>query len=97
MSLLKDIEGIRVIRLEGQDSVFSFPTYVIEDALNLVRIPADVAPRVALTILKDVFLGNGKPCPPAEALQYLEALLPRVEADPGNWWNKPGAHETPER
>jgi len=95
MRLLKDVQGIQVNLLEGEDTTLSFPIYEIKDPINFVRLPADVAPRVALEILKDVFLGNGKPCLPAEALQCLEALLPRVEAAPGKWWNMPDVHESP--
>lgn len=51
-------------------------------------------PKAALKTLKNVFLGNGKPLAPAEALRCLEAALPRVEADPGNWWNRPETHES---
>lgn len=89
MKLLLHIDSLEVARLEDEDGAFPFPTYVINDVSmeETVTLLAAVAPRVALEILKDIFLGNGKPCAPAEALQCLEALLPRVEAHPGNWWN----------
>jgi hypothetical protein len=99
MKLLKEIHGVLLKRLEGEEVELPYPTYEIQEPEfnDSVRLPADIAPRVALEILKDVFLGNGKPYLPAEALQCLEAMLPRVEANPGNWWNKPDAHESDKR
>lgn len=102
MKLLKQVQIYQVHRQEDADPSFPGPTYKITNtvALRSVRLPADVAPRIALEILKDVFLGTGKPCPPAEALQCLEALLSRIEADPGNWWNREvnpsGGHGVPD-
>jgi hypothetical protein len=99
MKRLAEVQGVQIYRLEGEETSLPFPTYEIREPSDLdgVRLPADVAPRIALEILKDVFLGNGKPFLPAEALQCLEAFLPRIEVDPGNWWNRSEDHDSTKR
>ncbi len=51
--------------------------------------PGGVSPRVAFEILKDVFLGDGKPGSAGDAIRCLANLMPRVEAYPTDWWNRP--------
>lgn len=89
MRRVTEVQGIQVEHLDAEEGPLGVPAYEIREPneLDSVRLPAKVAPRLALELLKDVFLGNGKPYAAAEALRCLEDLLPRVEADPVNWWN----------
>lgn len=99
MKQLKEIPGIEIKRLEAEETSLGCQAYEIQlsSSSDTLRLSPDLASQVAIEILKDVFLGNGKPIPPAQAIQCLEAFLPRIEANPNNWWNRPEDHESDKR
>ncbi len=94
------VKGFKIVRRNTETSQGPMPVYGIiqPDQMECLWMPGDVAPRVAFEILKDVFLGDGKPGLAGDAIRCLADLMPRVEAHPADWWNRPSEdHQSDKR